>query len=266
MYKITLPLPNMGLWRLAAALLLACWLTVARADVALAQPVAEPGQGVALTITASSTAWVQVRVDGAPPVQRILRPGQTWSVRGRRVIVFMTGNAGGVRVRWNGHLLPPLGRSGQVFWRRFAPRPVPVQPQPAVPAPVQPTIPTPQPSPAPELQPVPSPATGPAPVQPGAAEAGHGVSERLLNYAAMAVLLVLLIVSVWMLVIVLRENRLLSVLSEVAAGPEKSIRIVTSHKLSRGKTAYLLEVGERLFFVATGDVKLLAEISESGRK
>ena len=266
MDKITLTLQNTGIRRFAAALSLACLLTVACRS-ALAQSAPAAAQGVGLTITTSGPAWIAVRVDGGPPVQRTMRPGETWTVRGRKVIVFTTGNAGAVRLRWNGRLLSPLGKHGKRFWRRFAAPPVAVAPQPApqpAPAPVPPVVPAPQPPPAPEVQPFPSPGTETVPVQPGPAQAGRGVPEGLLDYAAMAVLVVLLIVSIWMLVMVLRENKLLSVLSGVAAGPEKSIRLLTSHKLSRGKTAYLLEVGDRIFLVATGDVRLLAEIPEGG--
>jgi hypothetical protein len=87
----------------------------------------------------------------------------------------------------------------------------------------------------------------------------------LLNYAAMAVLVILLIVSIWILAIVRRENKVLSELTEIAAGVEGKIRLVTSYRLSRGNTVYLLEVGDRLFLLASGDARLLAEIPTIGR-
>ena len=79
-------------------------------------------------------------------------------------------------------------------------------------------------------------------------------------YASLALLIIPFFVFIWMLTAMRREGRLLASLG-IAAGADTSIRVVTSHRLSHGRTVYLMEAGGRLFLVATGGVVLLGEIA-----
>lgn len=75
-----------------------------------------------LEIVAKEKAWVRVIVDGKPPQDMMMEPGdtRTWSAQEQFVLTF--GNAGGVDLTFNGKKLPPLGTSGQVVRNYQLPR------------------------------------------------------------------------------------------------------------------------------------------------
>lgn len=75
-----------------------------------------------LEIAAKEKAWVRVIVDGQPPQDMMMEPGdtRTWSAQEQFVLTF--GNAGGVDLTFNGKKLPPLGTSGQVIRNYQLPR------------------------------------------------------------------------------------------------------------------------------------------------
>jgi hypothetical protein len=213
---------------------------------------------VTLTVIAHAPSWVRMRVDGcASAYSGIMRPGQIVERRGRRIIVIETGNAGGITVKLNGRKLAPLGRSGQPVVRRYTPPPAPV----VTAAPVAPPpMPTPAPKPPVRVQPTLKPLVVlPVPEVHSPATA-KGFPPHVSLYASLALLTVALFVFIWMLAAMRREGRLLASLG-IAAGSDASIRVVKTHRLSRGRTVYVLEAGGRLFLVATGGVVLLGEIA-----
>ncbi len=67
-----------------------------------------------LSITAQQDSWVQVTVDGASVLNRVLAAGETRTLAGEGEIVLSVGNAGGVSFRVNDRPGVPLGRSGEV--------------------------------------------------------------------------------------------------------------------------------------------------------
>jgi hypothetical protein len=239
-----------------------CWIFAASHACAQQAPLS-----VELTVRAFRPAWVRVRVDGRPPFQKLMQPSDgplTW--RGRRVIFLQTGNAGGVRLTLNGNQLPTLGRSGQVVFRRFAARPMPIAVCPPVRA-TPPPIPKPAPKPlAPKAseRPVQVRAHPAPPPSPAKREAFHLPLNGMLNesaadWASVAVLLILLTISVWMLIVIRHESGEVAALGTLVGGGT-GIKIVTAQNLARGKTLYVVEAGGRFFVMATGDVSLIGEV------
>lgn len=91
-------------------------LPEARTEQAPAQQTAsEPGSGaLRLEIQATERAWIRVASDGGQAQERILGPGDRLSFEAQRGFALKLGNAGGVRLFWNGSPLKPPGRPGQV--------------------------------------------------------------------------------------------------------------------------------------------------------
>lgn len=67
-----------------------------------------------LTIEAHEKSWLRVRADDEKSRDMLLDPGQVATLSARTGFVITFGNAGGVRLRFNGEELPPVGKSGQV--------------------------------------------------------------------------------------------------------------------------------------------------------
>ena len=83
------------------------------ADVPVVEPEAiEPG--VNLVIRARQVTWMQIWIDGGPPLERELPVGYEWSLEADEQIEILTGNAAGIRLELNGEGLPLLGAEGQV--------------------------------------------------------------------------------------------------------------------------------------------------------
>ncbi len=95
-------------------------LTVAPAPTASATPTAEPSAtpepvtGILLRLEATARAWVRVTLDGRLAYEGDLEPGQIQQWQGIDQILLRTGNAGGLRVWYNGQEEPPLGGPGEV--------------------------------------------------------------------------------------------------------------------------------------------------------
>lgn len=68
-----------------------------------------------LRIVADEEAWVQVQADEGKPQSRILKPGESAQWTLSRSAQVWTGNAGGIRVLWDGKPLKPLGKRGEVL-------------------------------------------------------------------------------------------------------------------------------------------------------
>jgi hypothetical protein len=91
-------------------------------------------QGARLVVDTLTQSWISVVVDGRPAFEGILPPYTQKSWQGAKTIVFRTGNAGGVRLTFNGKRLAQIGSSGQIAQRKFSVTPTgrahPVAPGP----------------------------------------------------------------------------------------------------------------------------------------
>ncbi len=79
----------------------------------LSEPIrsAEP---LTLMIEATDAGWVSARIDGAEMKEVFLEPGERVLWKAADGFVVNLGNAGGVRIEFNGKLLGPLGSKGAV--------------------------------------------------------------------------------------------------------------------------------------------------------
>ncbi|MEK6683302.1 MAG: RodZ domain-containing protein, partial [Nitrospirota bacterium] len=73
-----------------------------------------PVEGLTLVIEAVESSWVSAKIDGGETKEVFLEPGKevTWKASDHFLVNF--GNAGGVKVRFNGKSLPPFGPKGAV--------------------------------------------------------------------------------------------------------------------------------------------------------
>lgn len=71
-----------------------------------------------LIITASEETWVRMIADGQPPVEALLKPGEKMSRKAARFDLDI-GNAGGVRLVFQGKVIENLGKSGQAIHLRL---------------------------------------------------------------------------------------------------------------------------------------------------
>lgn len=84
----------------------------------------ETAPAIALLVDTVERTWVRVSVDRNPPFEVMLHPGERVIWKGSERIHLRIGNAGGIRITYNGTPLGDLGRSGEVVEREF---PVPHQ-------------------------------------------------------------------------------------------------------------------------------------------
>jgi len=85
-----------------------------QAQAAPVPPPAPPEEG-RITVRARSDTWVQVRdPKGAIVLNRVLRPGETWTAPPRPQLLLTTGNAGGMDLLVDGVVAPSLGAGGGV--------------------------------------------------------------------------------------------------------------------------------------------------------
>ncbi len=69
---------------------------------------------VEVDIEAVETAWVRVVSDGRRVFEKNLRPGDKHSIKAKKSVRLLIGNAAGVFIVLNGKPQPPVGRRGQV--------------------------------------------------------------------------------------------------------------------------------------------------------
>lgn len=67
-----------------------------------------------LIITATEECWVHSSADKTDTRQFSLHKGDTFALTFSKSLELKLGNAGGVRLRYDGEELPPAGQSGQV--------------------------------------------------------------------------------------------------------------------------------------------------------
>jgi cytoskeletal protein RodZ len=77
---------------------------------------------VRLQLRATSETWVRLSVDGEEVFQGRMAPGDELDFTGEESIELITGNAGGLRVVFNGQEQGPLGDLAQVVERVWSPR------------------------------------------------------------------------------------------------------------------------------------------------
>jgi hypothetical protein len=76
---------------------------------AFSQPApTQPGKKV-LEIQATANTWVTVRPDDGPPEELVMAPGDIEIFTANERFHVLTGNAGGIKVRFDGEALPSLG-------------------------------------------------------------------------------------------------------------------------------------------------------------
>lgn len=90
-----------------------------------AAPAAQAGETPAgvhkLIITATEECWVHSSADKTDTRQFSLHKGDTFALTFNKSLELKLGNAGGVRLRYDGEDLPPAGQSGQVRNLAFPP-------------------------------------------------------------------------------------------------------------------------------------------------
>lgn len=74
----------------------------------------EEVDGLVLEIDVSEPTWIRVAVNGVPVAEEILQPGTSRRYTAEDSIDVTIGNAGGLALKLNDQVLPPLGQSGQV--------------------------------------------------------------------------------------------------------------------------------------------------------
>ena len=78
-------------------------------------PPAAPAAGaLSLKIEATEAAWVQVKADKKPAVQKLMQAGEILSTEARERITVDLGNAGGVQITFQGQSLGSPGKRGEV--------------------------------------------------------------------------------------------------------------------------------------------------------
>jgi cytoskeleton protein RodZ len=91
-------------------------LPPAAVEVAVPAPaVPVPAEGMhQVVITAEADCWVHAQTDHTETREFTLRAGDTFALPFRASLALRLGNAGGVRIVYDGKEIPPVGSSGQV--------------------------------------------------------------------------------------------------------------------------------------------------------
>ncbi len=103
---------------------------VALESIALAEPLvspvlpaapATPADGLELTLRALGECWIQSTLDGGEPRERLLRAGDTITLRAGAEAVLRVGDPAALMFEINGHPASPLGAAGRVVTARITP-------------------------------------------------------------------------------------------------------------------------------------------------
>ncbi|MEN6638834.1 MAG: DUF4115 domain-containing protein, partial [Smithella sp.] len=76
------------------------------------------GEQFVLMIHATEETWIRMQIDDREPYQVLLDPGEKISHKASRFNMDI-GNAGGVRIQFDGKTIENLGKSGQVIHLRL---------------------------------------------------------------------------------------------------------------------------------------------------
>lgn len=90
-------------------------------DTAQPQAMSSPAGQNKLIITALAECWIHSSADGTDTRQFSLRKGDTFALTFTNKLLLKLGNAGGVRIRYNGEDMPVPGKEGQVRTLTFPP-------------------------------------------------------------------------------------------------------------------------------------------------
>ena len=74
---------------------------------------------VPLIFLAREEVWVKFSIDEGPAQEILLRPGESYRIKGQVSFDLLIGNAGGIELIFNGKPLPALGSSGRVVHLRL---------------------------------------------------------------------------------------------------------------------------------------------------
>jgi len=94
-----------------------------------------PPAGLRLHLEATNLCWLQYNLDRRPSQEAQLQVGDTLNLEAEQSIQLLVGNAGSLRIQFNGQWLPPLGPVGQPVRLSFPPPESPPSPVPAPPQP-----------------------------------------------------------------------------------------------------------------------------------
>ena len=78
-------------------------------------PVPPAAGALSLTIEATEAAWVQVKADKTPAVQKLMQAGEKLTTEAKERITVDLGNAGGVQITFQGQSLGSPGKRGEVI-------------------------------------------------------------------------------------------------------------------------------------------------------
>ncbi len=84
------------------------------AEIKPPQTAAPVSGALSLKIEATEAAWVQVRADKTPAVQKLMQAGETLTTEAKERITVDLGNAGGVQITFQGQSLGSPGKRGEV--------------------------------------------------------------------------------------------------------------------------------------------------------
>jgi len=79
----------------------------------------EPADGLVVTLTALRLCWIRTTADGGQPVERLLQPDETISVRAESEAILRIGDAAALSMRINELPARPLGGDGEVVTTRI---------------------------------------------------------------------------------------------------------------------------------------------------
>ncbi len=77
--------------------------------------------GVEIVIEANQNCWLNVVVDNDSQYNAILNAGENLTFNGADKIYLKAGNAGGIKIIYNGEEMPPLGNNGEVKEATYTP-------------------------------------------------------------------------------------------------------------------------------------------------
>ena len=78
-------------------------------------PAPSAAGALSLTIEATEAAWVQVKADKTPAVQKLMQAGEKLTTEAKERITVDLGNAGGVQITFQGQSLGSPGKRGEVI-------------------------------------------------------------------------------------------------------------------------------------------------------
>jgi cytoskeletal protein RodZ len=85
----------------------------ARYQTAFTEPPRTQAGKKVLEIKALSSAWIRVEPDTGKPEELVMAPGDVQIFTAKKGFYVQTGNAGGIRLRYDGRELPVLGKENQ---------------------------------------------------------------------------------------------------------------------------------------------------------